>query len=136
MQRLWSKVNKTDTCWEWTACKSRGYGQINIDGKLKLAHRVVYELLVSEIPKDKVIDHLCRNKACVNPKHLEVVTQRENTLRGIGPTARLAKRTHCKNGHEYTAENTTMSSIHGRRCMQCNRDIAKRYYWTHKLSAT
>jgi hypothetical protein len=66
------------------------------------------------------LDHLCRNPACVRPDHLEAVTARENTLRGIGPTAVNALKTHCVHGHEFTPENTRMKGIR-RVCRECQR---------------
>ena len=85
-QRLSDKIEKTESCWNWKAGSRRGYGRITKgrrgEGKLT-AHRVVYELLVGKIPDGMVLDHLCRNKLCVNPIHLEIVTSKENTLRGI-----------------------------------------------------
>lgn len=81
--RFWAKVKKTKTCWLWTAASSRGYGQLGINKKLIYAHRFSYELHRGKIPQGLHIDHLCRVKKCVNPRHLEVVTQRQNTIRGI-----------------------------------------------------
>ena len=75
-QRFWAKVNKTDTCWLWTASTLNGYGQIKAGGrfgKILLAHRVAYEMLVGPIPEGLQLDHLCRVTLCVNPKHLEPV---------------------------------------------------------------
>lgn len=82
--RFWEKVNKTGTCWIWTgAITSRGYGALRgDDGQLLLTHRFSYELHVGPIPDGLVIDHLCRNRACCNPTHLEPVTQWENITRG------------------------------------------------------
>ena len=80
-ERFWSKVNKTDTCWIWTAAKNQdGHGRFR-HGRLVLAHRFAYELLVGPIPKGLDLDHLCQNPACVNPAHLEPVTRKENTRR-------------------------------------------------------
>lgn len=70
-------------CWIWRGCKCHGYGYIGLDGKLKRAHRVYYEYFGGKIPEGKVIDHLCMNKACVNPDHLEPVSPRENRVRAI-----------------------------------------------------
>lgn len=100
-QRFWPKVKKTDGCWLWEASKTKkGYGQIsNKPGSPLLAHRVAYELVKGAIPAGAQIDHLCRVRECVNPDHLEVVTSRENTLRGVGPTAVNAKKKICKRGH-------------------------------------
>ncbi len=101
-ERFWEKVDASGDCWEWTAsCQPSGYGQISIghDGTL-LAHRVAWELLVSPIPIGMQLDHLCRNKRCVNPDHLEPVTWQENLRRGApGAADQLRGRTHCKWGH-------------------------------------
>ena len=96
-------------CWTWTAAKTpRGYGHLYDPSSRGPggAHRIVYELLVGAIPKGKVIDHLCRNRACVNPVHMEIVSHRENILRGVGVAAFNAVKTACKHGHPFTDENT------------------------------
>jgi hypothetical protein len=127
-QRFWAKVNKNteDGCWEWAGSLSpKGYGRffLRAGRASKQAHRFAYELVVGPIPGDKCIDHLCRNPSCVNPSHLEVVTPRENTLRGTGLAARNAKKTHCPRGHEYTPENTRRwvgsNGIAHRDCREC-----------------
>ena len=76
--RFWSKVDKTETCWLWTAHRSNGYGQFGINGKMRKAHRVSWLLSNRSIPEGHVIRHKCRNKHCVNPEHLETGTQAEN----------------------------------------------------------
>lgn len=86
-QRFWMKVDRTDTCWLWTASKTRnGYGMfgVSIDGKVTTspAHRWAYEMLVGPIPTGLQIDHLCRVRHCVNPAHLEPVTGTQNIRRG------------------------------------------------------
>ena len=116
--RYEQKVTVLDSgCWEWTGCKIwNGYGRIHqiIDGKRKmiLAHRAVYEILVGPIPEGLTLDHLCRNRSCVNPAHLEAITMRDNVLRGVGPTAINARKTHCINGHLLPAS---------RKCRECLR---------------
>lgn len=117
--RYWSKVEKTQGCWLWKAAKnSAGYGQFSIRGKLYYAHRVSYELENGPIPEHLELDHLCRNRACVRPEHLEAVTRRVNQLRGASPTSDNARRTHCRRGHPLPPPNK-----HGKRqCMVCNRD--------------
>jgi hypothetical protein len=81
--RFWSKVNKTDSCWFWLASKRDGYGQYWHEGKNCSAHRLVYLLLVGEIPSGKEIDHICLNRNCVNPAHLEPVDHITNVERGF-----------------------------------------------------
>lgn len=120
-KRFWEKVDKTDTCWLWIGYVSRnGYGQFTISGKHYYAHRVAYELETGPIPEGLQIDHLCRVRSCVNPSHLEPVTARENTLRGEGPAAKEALRTHCPYGHEYAGENLYFTPKGYRQCKKCN----------------
>lgn len=103
-------------CFIWIGwVKPHGYG---LFGK-RLAHRVSYECAKGAIPEGLVIDHLCRNRCCVNPTHLEAVTQKVNTLRGVGPTAKNAVKTHCKHGHEFTPQNTIIRNGGERRCQRC-----------------
>lgn len=103
-ERFWSKVNKTGFCWLWTAgCygKYRKYGSFYIGNRKSIpAHRWSYEHTYGPIPEDYVIDHLCRNTLCVNPEHLEAITNRENILRGISPAGMQSRQTECKHGHD------------------------------------
>jgi HNH endonuclease len=120
-------------CLEWTGYLIRGYGQFSVgqlNGRTVQArvHRWLYERWVGPIPKALTIDHLCRNKRCVNPKHLEAVTRAENVLRGEAPSAQNARKTHCKNGHEFTPENTIWRAD-GRSCRSCKRVYERAYYY-------
>ncbi len=132
--RFWAKVQKTDTCWLWQGYihPITGYGMIQINKIPHLVHRVAYELTYGEtLPCGHIIeiDHLCRKKLCVNPTHLELVTHRENTLRGIGITAQFARVTHCPKGHPYDLFNTYHRPDGGRDCKLCQHErvIAYRY---------
>ena len=79
-----------------------GYGHISVNGTMQLVHRLAYSMFVP-IPEGLVLDHLCRNRSCINPNHLEPVTVAENNLRGEGCMADYARRTHCPQGHAYEA---------------------------------
>jgi len=105
----------------WQAKPSRqGYGRISVADCVQLAHRVSYEAFVGPIPTGMVLDHLCRQRMCVNPGHLEPVTNRENIRRGKGFAGLNAQKTHCPHDHEYTPENTYWRpDRHGRQCRAC-----------------
>lgn len=119
--RFWDKVEKTDSCWNWTGSDRReGYGCFGFNGKTEQSHRLSYEDVKGKIAEGLQIDHLCRNRKCVNPNHLEAVTHRENTLRGNNFIAQNARKTHCIRGHEFTPENTYIRPKEkGRDCNQC-----------------
>ena len=97
--RFWVRVAKTDTCWLWTGAKAGGYGYVKRDGRTIPAHRYAYTIAVGQIPAGLVIDHLCRNPQCVNPAHLEPVTNRENILRGAGAKIAAYHANRCLRGH-------------------------------------
>jgi hypothetical protein len=125
-ERVWSKIDASGICWEWTdSLVRKGYGYVRWGGKYRRAHRVVWELLVGTLPAGLEPDHLCRNRACVNPDHLEFVTHRVNTLRGNAPHANNARKTHCPHGHEYTEANTYIDQGK-RRCRTCLSAKARR----------
>ena len=106
-------------CWLWGGyVLPNGYGTVYWWGKKRLVHRLSYEALVGPIPEGLVIDHLCRTRRCLNPSHMEPVTRGENVLRGVGPTAMLARQTHCKNGHPLAGANLYMAR-NGRNCRIC-----------------
>jgi hypothetical protein len=121
--RFWAKVRKTDTCWLWTASGDRnGYGLFWNGDKLVYAHRYAYELLVGPIPAGLTIDHLCETPACVWPTHLEPVMLAVNILRGNGPTAINARKTHCPQRHPLLGGNLYIRPDgSGRDCLTCRR---------------
>lgn len=126
--RYWSKVDKRgpDECWPWLASTDgAGYGQISVMGHNgpKTAHRVALFLASGKwSAKGSHTDHLCRNPPCQNPKHLEVVTPRENMRRGIGRVAERFAQTHCCRGHPFDKDNTRVTPRNRRVCRTCHRD--------------
>jgi hypothetical protein len=133
VDRFWPKVHKLGPvpghntglgkCWVWTsALDFGGYPILWIgDGRSVRAHRFSYQLLVGPIPEGLTLDHLCRNKRCVNPAHLDPCTAGENARRSpLAPYNVRATQTHCKRGHEFSEQNTMIH--HGRReCRECHR---------------
>lgn len=108
-------------CWVWQRALDRdGYGVCSAKRR-DSAHRAAYLAFIGPIPDGLTIDHLCRNRACVNPEHLEAVTVRENTVRGASSPAENAIKSHCVRGHEFTAENTYITKKGTRCCRHCQR---------------
>lgn len=132
--KFWAKVDKrgSDECWEWTASRGpKGYGKANYQGEWYSPHRFSYELHVGPIPDGLTIDHLCRNKGCVNPAHLEAVTNLENRRRAA------ALQTHCRKGHEFTPENTARHSVtNARVCRECQRTAGREWARRHYIKRT
>lgn len=124
---FWYRVDFSGKCWIWTKAKdSSGYGTLAWRGKTRGAHRVAFKLAYGYLPdKNYQLDHLCRNRLCVRPSHLEIVTSRQNTLRGSGLSAIYARRSHCSRGHLYTETNTLWHVTKGRRparrCKECRK---------------
>lgn len=120
-EKFWLKVYPVGDCWEWMGSRlPNGYGHCVLDGVYFPSYRMAYELAVGPIPLGLEIDHLCRNRACVRPSHLEVVDHRTNILRGDTFAARQAKQTHCLRGHELSGDNLITRKNH-RSCKTCRR---------------
>jgi hypothetical protein len=108
-----------DDCWNWTGClNDKGYGLISFGGRNYRAHRIVWELFNGPFPRGLEADHLCRNRRCVNPAHIEPVTHQENMRRGNGG-AHFAAKTHCPQGHPYAGDNLYTRSDGARVCKAC-----------------
>ena len=131
VQRFWARVDVrgASDCWPWKGGKisthNIEYGQLSIVtvdiARIRvLAHRFSYFLHFGPVPDDKIIDHLCRNGLCVNPYHLESITNNENILRGEGAPARNARKTHCGHGHELIAGNIWLRKDGRRACKRCD----------------
>jgi hypothetical protein len=131
-ESFFAKVNKTDTCWLWTAGLRDGYGSFWANSKNNFAHKYLYEKIHGKLKKGIVLDHRCRVRKCVNPKHVRPVTRRKNVLENSEALAALnAKKTHCLNGHPFTE-----SSIYRRKdgkihrvCRPCANARASAHYY-------
>jgi hypothetical protein len=137
-----SRINLETGCVEWTGqAYPNGYGYIRRgrEQTARMAHRAAYETFVGPIPEGLTLDHLCRNRICINPDHLEPVTRGENALRGGGLAIAMANyraRTHCVHGHEFTPENTYVHPVNRKRaCKTCQRTAALRWYHANKGTA-
>ena len=120
-------LNKADydaatDCWNWLGSLNKdGYGRICINYVDYLAHRLSFKLHIGNIEDGKELDHLCRNRRCINPFHLEEVTHRENILRGIAPAALHARKTECPYGHKFDKANTRFNANGSRHCRACDK---------------
>jgi len=132
-----AKEDPATGCWVVTpATHGAGYAVVGRGGQhggVVYCHRVTYDYFIHEIPAGLEIDHLCRNRACCNPWHLEPVTTRVNVLRGVGVSARAAAATHCPSGHAYDETNTYRNPNTGSRlCRACHREYAREWRRRHK----
>ena len=140
IERFLPKLRVVESgCWDWQAGRDRhGYGTFYVAGARSIirAHRFAYEYWIGQIPQHLELDHLCRNRICVNPDHLEPVTQRENALRGVGWAGQNARKTHCPQGHPYDEENTRHYQYGlgrwGRRCKACEKRWSANNYYEKK----
>lgn len=138
-KELMSLVKKAPNgCWEYTGYRTKGrcvYGVFHKNSKAIRAHRLSYELFNGPIKAGLVIDHLCRNTVCVNPKHLEAVTSQTNSLRGIGPAAINKQKKECVNGHPLSGENLRhRKDGNWRRCVTCEKASSRRHYEKKRLA--
>ena len=130
VENFWSKVSRSgvDCCWEWTGpLNAKGYGRFHANGASEMAHRTAVRLEGRDIPVGMEVDHICRNRRCVNPDHLRVVTHRENLLAGGTIAAIAAARTHCPKGHPLSGKNLGIRNGK-RRCLECDRLRASSAY--------
>jgi len=121
--RLVARIDASGVCWEWTGAKSEGYGVIGRGGRGEgnaLTHRVMWEQLVGRIPEGLDVDHLCRNRACCNPDHLEPVDRRTNVARGLRRPGYRGSILHCPRGHLYDRSTATQ-----RKCSTCKNENAR-----------
>lgn len=140
MSSLWQKIpdmvaanqaTRPHACWLWKHATVNGYGLARPPkavGGSALVHRRAYELTRGPIPAGAVLDHLCRNRACFNPDHLEAVSEQTNLLRGEGWAGRNARRTECPKGHALTGDNLRITNRGERRCRECDRIRARDYF--------
>src|SRR5690606_12614402 len=129
--RFWEKVDvNLSGCWTWTRAKTEaGYGRCWWQGKDWLAHRASYTALIGPIPEGLELDHLCRNRACVRPDHLEPVAHAENVRRAdySKKIARQRSQTHCLRDHPLSGENLRVAPDGRRHCRACHREKMRRY---------
>lgn len=126
-ERILQRTDRSGECWLWTGqLDQAGYAKVKIDGRMQKGHRVAYQAWVGPIPEGLQLDHLCRVRRCVNPAHLEPVTNRENTLRGENIVGINAAKTHCKRGHPFDEANTRVWR-NSRICKQCRRNYDREF---------
>jgi hypothetical protein len=123
----------SDGCWAWSRALDNGYGRFWLNGRNRLAHAVSYEHFVGPIPDGLQIDHLCRNRSCVRPDHLEAVTLGVNVLRGEGRSATNSRKELCLRGHALSGDNLYVTPRGSRCCRTCQR--ARVASWRARVSA-
>lgn len=133
-----ARIKKTNDCWVWTGeLTGSGYGRVRIKGKNFSAHRYVFELLIKPVPEGLQIDHLCRNRTCVNPRHLEPVTGSENVKRAWA--VRIKDKLNCPKGHPYSGDNLYILTDRKngqtwRNCKMCRVETNKKYYYKKRAN--
>lgn len=122
------KPNKISNCWLWDySISDHGYGRYKLFGKMRYAHRISYEIYFGKIGKNLEIDHLCRNRNCINPRHMELVSTKENTQRGLASRKKNFQIKLCKRNHPYFGANIISHKNNKRSCRLCARENWKNY---------
>jgi hypothetical protein len=128
-ERWYPRIRLTEGgCWRWTGCRDvAGYSRVNVNRSPRLLHRLMFESLCGPIREGLELDHVCRNRWCVNPEHLDPVTTQENLRRSFEATGHPnGRKTHCPKGHPYSEENTHLRPQGWRTCRECSRHRPKR----------
>ena len=126
--RFWANVVMVENCWEWAGVRNQdGYGRMRVHGRYVTAHRLAYEIRKGPSPDGLTLDHLCRNRGCVNPDHLDAVSHKEICLRGTSFSAINAAKTHCPQGHELSGGNLYVHPRGERICRTCRKASRERY---------
>lgn len=127
-ERFWNRLRETaDGCWEWAEyVDEKGYGRFWDGSRTIRAHQYSYSALVGDVPAGLELDHLCRNRRCANPYHLDPVTHAVNMARSDNILLANAAKSHCLRGHEFTPENTYAKNDGGRQCRACDRERTRK----------
>ena len=125
LKKFWSRIKVVNNCWEWQGgIKMDGYGSFYWNKKQYPSHRIAYQILRGNVPEGLELGHLCRNRKCCNPEHLEPVTHHQNLMRGNTIIAINSRKTHCPQGHPYNGDNLIIK--HGSRvCRICHNDSCR-----------
>jgi len=139
LPHLMASMGVRDECWNWTGYVAKtGYPHCTYEGIGTTAYRASWMHFIGPIPDGYEIDHLCKNPKCVNPKHLEPVTQYENNMRSKSPASLAAKKTHCSEGHPLDFQNTSIvkrsNGKRDRRCKICHAARARKFNAAHKVA--
>ena len=129
VRRLFAGIRQTESgCWQWTKClDNQGYGRILIDHKNQKAYRAMWQFMRGTIPRGLYVDHICRNRGCVNPEHLRLVTPKQNAVENsLGVSAKNASKEHCPAGHPYSGSNLRIASNRRGRKMRLCRECDNR----------
>jgi len=140
-RRFWSRVKESDAaphCWEWQGyCRKKGYGVVGLGRRYHQVHRLVYSILVTDVPEHLHVHHLCGNKRCVRPAHLQLITPEEHARllpyqdSAIPVLPRTMSSTHCRQGHLLDADNLRIIARGDRICLTCRRAYRRTYYAQH-----